>query len=247
MGYVYNNDAVQPYDVCLNKEKGKCHYRLDPYSFNGSVVLYVGNKCVCIRSWCKLLMVNHVFNITYNAHKNQCFCNVTLMIGCDFNLMIPATKKEEIKDQLQLYKKIDPIPIRMNVSLVKQLINIQTYKDNSKRRKKMRKRLLFTHSADKIEQIIERIKADTKHSWWKIFLGWSHLTKGLFNIILHPVVVVLAFQGVMALMLIVLVCWIKQKFRQLKNMNSINIERNHDGIQEGIALVRIKDGEELCQ
>lgn len=60
-GYVCNNDTIQPYDVCLNRERGECHYQLDPFPFNGSVVIYVGRKYVNIRSLCTLFKVNYIY------------------------------------------------------------------------------------------------------------------------------------------------------------------------------------------
>lgn len=48
-------------------------------------------------------------------------------------------------------------------------------------------------SANEIEQVVERVKRDSEHKWWKVFLGWSPIVTGFFNIILHPVVVILVF------------------------------------------------------
>lgn len=61
IGCMCNNDAIQPYNVCLNREKGECYSQLDPFLFNGSVVVYVGRKCVCIRSWCTFFKVNYIY------------------------------------------------------------------------------------------------------------------------------------------------------------------------------------------
>lgn len=52
VGYICNNDALQLYDSCLKSEKGKCHHQLNLFLYNGSVVMYIGNKGVYIRSWC---------------------------------------------------------------------------------------------------------------------------------------------------------------------------------------------------
>lgn len=75
--------------------------------------------------------------VTLNPNENQCLCQEISVNGCDFNFVLPSITKEELKIQYQMYKSINPVPLGMNVSLVKQLLQHANFKSNCKKLRKI--------------------------------------------------------------------------------------------------------------
>uniref|UniRef100_A0A8C8R7M0 Uncharacterized protein n=1 Tax=Pelusios castaneus TaxID=367368 RepID=A0A8C8R7M0_9SAUR len=204
VGYVCNNNAIQSCGVCLNRNKGECYYRLDPCSSNESMIVYVGRTCVCIRSWCTMFKVNHVYDIAHNPYENQCLCNISSLVGCDVEFTLPVTVNDEIQGQYQLYEQISLIPLGLNVSLVRKLIEHPELQKQVEKAKENAQNVLITvhHSARQIEQVMEQIKGITKHCWWRIFLELSSTAKKYLNILVHPIVMLLITQIAVAITLL---------------------------------------------
>lgn len=45
--------------------------------------------------------------------------------------------------------------------------------------------------AEKIPHVLERVKKDREHCWWEAIFGWPPTATGIFNLVLHPIVVLL--------------------------------------------------------
>lgn len=56
-------------------------------------------------------------------------------------------------------------------------------------------------------------------------MEWSPTATGFFNAILHPLVIILVFQVLVAITLIILVCLPKEKFKQLQDILSTSLKR----------------------
>uniref|UniRef100_A0A8C8RUK5 Uncharacterized protein n=1 Tax=Pelusios castaneus TaxID=367368 RepID=A0A8C8RUK5_9SAUR len=192
VGYVCNNNAIQSCDVCLNRNKGECYYQLDPRSSNESMVVYVGRTCVCIRSWCTMFKVNHVYDIAHDPYENQCLCNISSLVSCDVEFTLPVTVNNEIQSQYQLYEQISPIPLGLNINLVRKLIEHPELQKEVEKAKENAQNVLITVHHSGI----------TKHSWWRIFLGLSPTAKKYLNVLVHPIVMLLIAQIAMAITLL---------------------------------------------
>jgi len=48
------------------------------------------------------------------------------------------------------------------------------------------------HDTKEIPCVLERVKKDGEHDWWETLLGWLPTARGVFNSVLHPVVILLS-------------------------------------------------------
>ncbi|KAK4806955.1 hypothetical protein QYF61_027347, partial [Mycteria americana] len=60
------------------------------------------------------------------------------------------------------------------------------------------------HDAEEIHHVLERVKKDGEHHWWETLLGWSPTATGVFNLMLHPVVILLTLTLLCLLLIIIL-------------------------------------------
>lgn len=100
----------------------------------------------------------------------------------------------------------------MDLSLVKEMLehaNLQQLLENAKAEAK---KILITvhHDGNVIKQIVERIKRVGEHHWWEIFFGWSPTATGIFNALLHPVVIILLMQMCVCFAMVATCYWIRQ-------------------------------------
>lgn len=142
-GFICESNTLDAKDVCLDMEQGICHFEVHPDTTPKTVLVYIGQGCVCLRTICTLMMIdNWSMNITAGNHSNFCICNFTKIVGCDFSYLAPVVSHELIKSNYTLYHELSPAPIGMNLTLVKQLIKHQDLVEILEGiRKKMGKRL----------------------------------------------------------------------------------------------------------
>lgn len=60
---------------------------------------------------------------------NLCICNFTKIEGGDFSYQAPAVSHQYLKANLTTVKEISPVPIGMNLTLVKQLSKHEDLKE----------------------------------------------------------------------------------------------------------------------
>uniref|UniRef100_A0A8C3RGZ0 Uncharacterized protein n=1 Tax=Cyanoderma ruficeps TaxID=181631 RepID=A0A8C3RGZ0_9PASS len=196
LGFICEDDALKASDVCFDTKEGECHFEINPQSSNKTMLVYVGKGCVCFRTTCKYVQINEAYNQTVFSDSNMCACNVATIRGCDFVYKPPVFTSQLLIRNYTLYRSITPTPIGMDLSLVKEMLehaDLQQLLENAKAKAK---KILITvhHDGKVIKQVMERIKKAGEHHWWEVFFGWSPTATGIFNTLLHPVVVVLLMQ-----------------------------------------------------
>ena len=64
--------------------------------------------------------------------------------------------------------------------------------------------IIVHHDAEEIHHILERVKKDGEHHWWETLFEWSPTATRTLNLMLHPIVVLLALVILCLLLNIVL-------------------------------------------
>ncbi|KAJ7403867.1 hypothetical protein WISP_148925 [Willisornis vidua] len=212
LGFICEDDALKASDVCFDTKEGVCHFEINPQSSSKTTLVYVGKGCVCFRTMCKYVQINEAYNQTVFNHSNMCACNVTTIRGCDFVYKPPVLTNQLLIRNYTLYRSVTPTPIGMGLSLVKEMLeheNLQQLLENAKAKAK---RILITvhHDGSVIKQVMERIKSVGEHHWWEVFFGWSPTATGIFNALLHPIVVILLMQICVCFAMVVACYWMRQ-------------------------------------
>jgi len=55
-------------------------------------------------------------------HLNFCVCNFTNIVGCNFSYLAPVTSHQLLQTNYTLTRNLLPVPIGMNITLVKKLL-----------------------------------------------------------------------------------------------------------------------------
>ena len=127
-------------------------------------------------------------------------------MGCDFNYSAPITSYQLLQSNYTLIQNLLPTPIGMNLTLVRKLLQHDDLHQLLERIRNSGQKTLITvhHDAKEIHHILERVKRDGEHHGWETLLGWSPTTTGIYNHVLHPVVVVFSLTVLCLLLTIIL-------------------------------------------
>ena len=125
-GFICESNTIEAQDVCFNTEQGICHFEIHPNTSQKTVLLYVGQGCVCLRTACDFVEVDKE-NITLHSkiHSNFCICNFVRIVRCDFLYLAPEVSHQLIKSNNTMYRKL-----LTTLTLVKQLLKKQDTSHN---------------------------------------------------------------------------------------------------------------------
>lgn len=59
------------------------------------------------------------------------------------------------------------------------------------------------HDTEDIYYVLERVKKGGEHHWWETLLGWLPTATGVFNLMLHPVAILLTLTLICLLLIII--------------------------------------------
>ncbi|XP_074875776.1 uncharacterized protein LOC142026553 [Buteo buteo] len=192
-GFICESNTIKAQDICLDTEHNICHFEIHPDETPETVLVYVGNGCICMRTLCDSVFIDNT-TVEINNHSNICICNFSRIRGCDFNYSAPVTTYQLLQSNYISYQDLLPTPIGMNLTLVRELLQHDDLSQLLKRIRNNRQRTLITihHDAEKIHHVLEKLKKDGElHSWDTLF-GWSPTATGTLNFMLHPIVILLA-------------------------------------------------------
>nr|AAK14068.1 env [Bonasa umbellus] len=81
----------------------------------------------------------------------------------------------------------------MNLAFIRKLLQHDDLHQSLKHIRDNGQKTLITihHDMEEIHRVLERVKKDGEHHWWEVLFGWSPTATGIFNSVLHPVIVVL--------------------------------------------------------
>lgn len=92
-----------------------------------------------------------------------------------------------------LIRELSPVLIRMDLTLVKKLLQHENLHQQLERIWDNGQNTLVAvhHDTKEIHRALERMKKDGEHLWWEALLGWSPALTGILNAALHPVLIIL--------------------------------------------------------
>lgn len=240
LGYTCERQYINPDELCF-KQIGKCHYKLMK-SPNVSMIVSVNVSCVCVRTFCNYLMVNVKFNISVPQYENLCMCNVYSVSGCDIKFIQQQVSLVDIHTHYQLYQNISPVQLGTNLSLIKQLIEHPEMLIKLKLLKEEGHEidLAVHHSANQIENVLDRVKKASANSWWTRLFSPPESQYSTWKILFTPVVLLCIVQLIVFLFLFNLymsvrklrvATWARPTFVRFRNDGdpSILIESPHQG------------------
>ncbi|XP_053789324.1 uncharacterized protein LOC128782859 [Vidua chalybeata] len=223
-GFICENNLISAQDVCLDTDQGICHFEIRPDPNPRTVLVYIGNGCVCLRTLCDVIEIdkNKVSLFTRN-HSNFCICNFIKVTGCNFNYSAPVVSHQLIKSNYTTYNKLPPTPIGMNLTLVKQLMKHQDLiKIIEEIHKKGQKTLVTVHhDITEINRVLQRVKKDASHNWWDALFGWSPTATGIMNTLSHPIIVLLILVAISLIMSILTLIWNWRMLQRVATLTSL--------------------------
>lgn len=224
-GFICESNTIDAQDICLDTEQGICHFEVHPESSQKTVLVYIGQGCVCLRTVCASIQIDSD-NITLNVknYSNFCICNFVKIIGCDFLYFAPVVSHQLIKSNYTMYHKLSPIPIGMNLTLIRQLVKHQDLIEILKEIQENGKKTLITvrHDSKKISRILQRARQDASHHWWDVLFGWSPTATGILNTLCHPIIVLLLLVSVSFILSFVLFVWNWRMLQRVAILTSLS-------------------------
>ncbi|XP_042723792.1 LOW QUALITY PROTEIN: uncharacterized protein LOC122177989 [Lagopus leucura] len=205
-GFICESNTLETQDICLDTVQNICHFEVQPGIKSKTMLEYIGKGCACMRTHCDSIRIGDMVVDTSN-HSNLCVCNFISVLGCDFNYTAPVTSHQLLQSNYTLIQYLEPALIGMNLALVRKLLQHEDlYKLLNRIRDNGQKTLITVHhDMEEIHRVLERVKKDGEYHWWEVLFGWSPTATGIFNSILHPVVVVLGLV-LLCLVLTVILC-----------------------------------------
>ncbi|XP_068521809.1 uncharacterized protein [Anas acuta] len=225
-GFICESNTLESQDICLDTDQNICHFAMHPNETLETVLVYIGKGCVCMRTHCDSIVVDNTVVDTSN-HSNVCVCNFTKILGCDFKYSAPVTSYQLIASNYILLHELLPTPIGMNLTLVKKLLVHEDLKQLMTQVRESGQKTLITvhHDAQEIHRVMERVKRDERHRWWDTLFGWSPAAKGIFNKMLHPVIVLLILTVlcfILTISLYVKLWFMMKRLESLHNVHTLD-------------------------
>lgn len=59
-GFICESNTLDAKDICLDVEQGICHFKVHPDTTPKTVLVYIGQSCVCLRTTCTFIMIDAV-------------------------------------------------------------------------------------------------------------------------------------------------------------------------------------------
>ncbi|KAK4828023.1 hypothetical protein QYF61_022800 [Mycteria americana] len=155
---------LRPKTFVLTLSKMFCHFEIHPDETLKIVLIYVGNRCLYMRTLCDSIFINTTTTGIYN-HSNTCICHFTKIMACDFNYSAPVTTHQLLQSNSIVYQDLLPTPIGMNLTLLRKLLQHGDLYQLLKQVQDSGKRTLVTvhHDAKEIYYVLERVKKDGEH------------------------------------------------------------------------------------
>lgn len=140
------------------------HFEVQPDASQKTILVYIGQDCVCLRIACAFVKVdNDNVNTADKNHSDFCICNFVKIIGCDFPYLAPVVSHQLIKSNYTMYQKLSPTYIGMNLMLIRQLVKHQDMVQILREVQESRKKTLITIHHD-IEEISSfAVRQDASH------------------------------------------------------------------------------------
>ncbi|XP_050842348.1 uncharacterized protein LOC108963651 isoform X1 [Serinus canaria] len=224
-GFICESNLISAQDICLDTDQGICHFEIHPDTNQQTVLVYIGEGCVCLRTVCDIIEIDeNKVPLSVKNHSNFCICNFIKIIWCDFVYSAPVVSHQLIKSNYRTYNELPPTPIGMNLTLVRQLMKHQDLIKIVEEIQRNGQRTLVTvhHDITEINRVLQRVKQDTSHHWWDALFGWSPTATGIMNTLCHPIIVLLILVTISLMMSILTLMWNWRMLRHVAILTSLS-------------------------
>lgn len=83
--FICESSTINAQDICLDTEQGICHMEIHADASQKTVLVYIGQGCVCLRTACAFVKNdNDNVMLPVKNHSNFCICNFVETVECDF-------------------------------------------------------------------------------------------------------------------------------------------------------------------
>lgn len=122
--YYCPEHALDLTDLCHRKNYGRCEFELLHLRYHNSCITrYTVFDCLCVNSICDYVIVNNWFYfLAYLYYINKRFSYISVMVGCNFEFIIPKVSIVKISSKFELFENVTPVPIGINVALIQKLL-----------------------------------------------------------------------------------------------------------------------------
>ena len=118
--FICESNTTKAQDICLDTEQNVCHLEIHPDETPETVLAYVGNGCICVRT---LYNSTFIDNTTAGQIITQMFLFVLLPKSWDAtNYSAPVTTYQWLQSSYTSYQDILLTPTGMNLTLVRKLL-----------------------------------------------------------------------------------------------------------------------------
>lgn len=158
-----------------------------------------------MRTFCDFI---HVSNITVNKSNHSSICVLVM------SYLLLQSSYALSRDSL-------PASIGMNLTLVKKLQDDDLCQllECIPKMDKNCNHCSSWYRRD-MPHVLGREKKDREHHWWETFLGWSPTARGIFNSMLHSVVILLTLTVMCLLLMIKLYMKVWHILKQLTQLQT---------------------------
>ncbi|XP_075346023.1 uncharacterized protein LOC142403694 [Mycteria americana] len=152
-GFICDRNTIKAQGICLDTEQRGCPFEIHPNETPETVLVYVGNGRVCMRTLCD--SIDNTTVDIYN-HSNIGICNFTKIMGCDCNSSAPVTTHQLLQSYYTLYQELLPPPTAMNLILGRKLLQHDDLNQLLKRIRNNGQRTLTTihHDAEERNPVL---------------------------------------------------------------------------------------------
>lgn len=217
LGFICEDNNFEMHSDCFSPlAVNNSHCSFDVTEEFESTVVYIGRACICIRTFCDFILINGVRIQPTLPDINRCFCNVSVVVGCDFQFRVPVWTVQHLEANPSLYHYILPVSLGFGLLTLQQILSHPDLQQELHRLKTLGENatLVVDHNNQQIAQILATVETAGDHSWWETLFGWSPTATSSLNIALHPIVVILAFQVILVIVMVVITrCMFKQARR----------------------------------
>ncbi|XP_042318654.1 peroxisome proliferator-activated receptor delta isoform X1 [Sceloporus undulatus] len=221
LGFICDDNSLEEHHECFPPQLiNNSHCSFDVIQEKASTVVYTGKGCICVRTPCEFVIINGLVIQPMLPYINRCFCNISVIVGCDFQFRVPVWTVQHMKTYPSLYREISPISLGFGLSTLKNLLSHPSLKQELLKLRDMGENAMLEiqHRNQEIAQIVAKVKSAGDHAWWEVLLGWSPSSNAMLNIALHPIVMILIFQVTLVFVLLLLIGWMKRQTCKLLNL-----------------------------
>ncbi|XP_075719867.1 uncharacterized protein LOC142760560 [Rhinoderma darwinii] len=151
-------------------------------------------------------------NVSYTIHATNCtergillpgaYCTLNPVLGVDVadqKGRTPVTPEKRLDIRPDTPVRLQTIPLGFGIELRNLLLDFNEEEDIVEKLKDSQHQatIQLEHDSKKITGIVNNLDADAEVSWWESLFGYSPKATSFFNLLIHPVIILLTLVAIM--------------------------------------------------